>query len=54
MSDTYTGICRMCKKETDLIEGICEECNLTADKIVKASTEDLHGNFGMQDEFFNN
>lgn len=26
MSDTYTGICKFCKEETDLIEGICGNC----------------------------
>ena len=26
MSDTYVGHCDMCENETDLIDGLCEEC----------------------------
>lgn len=33
MSDTYVGECRICHKETDLIYGVCGECNLK-DKMV--------------------
>jgi len=28
MADTYTGICKVCNIETDLIEGICGNCSL--------------------------
>ena len=31
MGDTFTGVCRICGIETDLINGICEECFLTQD-----------------------
>lgn len=26
MSDTYTGECKACHIETDLIQGLCQEC----------------------------
>ena len=26
MGDTYTGECKECGTETDLINGLCEEC----------------------------
>ena len=26
MSDTYNGTCRLCETDTDLINGICAEC----------------------------
>lgn len=28
MADTYTGICKECGVETDLINGICLPCSL--------------------------
>ncbi len=31
MGDTYTGECKECGTETDLILGICEECSLKED-----------------------
>jgi len=27
MSDTYSGTCKICEEETDLINGICQECD---------------------------
>ena len=33
MSDTYTGICKVCKQKTDLIEGICANCFEEENKI---------------------
>ena len=26
MSDTYTGECKYCKRETDVIESVCFQC----------------------------
>jgi len=31
MSDTYTGECRICGDETDLISGKCEDCALKSE-----------------------
>ena len=28
MGDTYTGVCKKCKRETDLIDGICANCSI--------------------------
>jgi len=28
MADTYEGECRICGEDTDLIDGICQECTL--------------------------
>ena len=28
MADTYTGECKICGEETDLIMGVCLECAL--------------------------
>ena len=28
MGDTYTGNCKICGEETDLIQGKCQECSL--------------------------
>lgn len=32
MGDTYTGECKKCGLETDLIMGFCFECSLNSDK----------------------
>lgn len=31
MGDTYSGVCKICNLETDLINGICGECTLRID-----------------------
>ena len=31
MGDTYTGECKICGVETDLIMGVCQDCSLKAE-----------------------
>ena len=39
MSDTHTGKCKNCKKETDLIYGLCEDCQLEEMRAQERETE---------------
>ena len=41
MSDTYTGECKVCGEETDLIEGICGNC-FEEDVVSEAEIANLH------------